>query len=154
MDVMLAAFHLVRDYPGGAVALGPMIGKGAATLSHEVNPNYPTAKLGLDDAVRLSVLTRDKRIATAFAAEVGAMLVPLPDAGMDCTSFGAISAMAREFSEMVGRVGEALADGRVSSNELSAVQAEAARLVAAVQTTVQHVATVAERSRTGVERVA
>ena len=46
MNVTLAAFNLVADYPGGAVSLGRMLGKNPATLSHEVNPQYATAKLG------------------------------------------------------------------------------------------------------------
>ncbi len=56
MNATLAAFHLVSDYRGGAVALAPLMGKNPATLSHEVNPNYGAAKLGLEDAIKLSNL--------------------------------------------------------------------------------------------------
>ena len=147
MNILLSAFHVVHDYPGGAVALGPMLGKNPATLSHEVNPNCVGAKMGLEDAVKLSVLTQDRRIATAFAAQVGCMLMPLPDMPRAGTSFEALAGMAREFAELVATVTEAAADGRVSPNELRRVEAEAAQLVVSVQSTVAHVAALAQRRR-------
>lgn len=148
MDVMTTAFNLVHGYPGGAVALAPVLGKNPATLSHEVDPNYPTAKFGLADAVRLSVWAQDRSIASAFASQLGCMLVPLPALDLDCSSFEAITKMAREFGELASEVGDAVRDGKVSANELKRVQDEAAQLVAAVEATVQHVATMAERSAT------
>lgn len=145
MDVKLAAFHVVQDWPGGASALAPMLGKNPATLSHEVNPNYTTAKFGLDDAVKVTLLTGDLRIATAFAAQVGCMLLPLPGAAGSKVNHTAIAEMAREFAEMVARVSEASADGKVTPNELVAVEREAGELVAAVQNTVRHVAAMVKR---------
>jgi hypothetical protein len=135
MDVMTAAFALVHDYPGGAVALAPVIGKNPATLSHEVNPNYPTAKLGLDDAVKLSVWTQDRRIASAFASQVGCMLLPLPATERECSGIEALTTMAREFAELIAEAGAALADNRVTPNEIARIQEEAAQLVASVETT-------------------
>ena len=145
MNISLAAFHTVHDFPGGAVALAPILGKNPATLSHEVNPNYPTAKLGLEDAVKLAVWTQDRRMATAFAAQVGCMLMPLPEVPRAGTCFAALSAMAREFAELVASVTEAAADGRVTPNELKRVETEAAQLMVGVQATVQHIASLAQR---------
>lgn len=145
MNILLSAFHTVHDFPGGAVALAPILGKNPATLSHEVNPNYPTAKLGLEDAVKLAVWTQDRRMATAFAAQVGCMLVPLPESVRVGTSFEALASMAKEFAEMVAAVTTAMADDRVTPNDLAMVEAEAAQLVVSVQATVQHVQAMAER---------
>lgn len=147
MDVMSAAFNLVHNYPGGAVALAPVLGKNPATLSHEVSPHYPTAKFGLEDAVKLSVWSGDRSIASAFASQVGGMLIPPPDVRVDCTSFTAISRMAQEFSDLVQAVSTAVEDGKVSSNELERVQREAAQLVSAVETTVGHLSTLMQRTR-------
>lgn len=147
MDVMSAAFNLVHNYPGGAVALAPMLGKNPATLSHEVSPHYPTAKFGLEDAVKASVWTGDRSIASAFASQVGCMLVPLPQVAGDLNGFEALSKMAKEFGELVGEVGDTVSDGKVTPNELKRVQAEAAQLVAAVEATVQHVAGLVARQR-------
>lgn len=146
MDTMTAAFNLVHGYPGGAVTLAPVLGKNPATLSHEVNPNYPGAKLGLEDAVKLSVWSRDRSIVQAFASQLGCMLLPLPDARLNCTSFEAIAAMAKEFGDLVAEVSEAVSDNKVNANELKRVQAEAAQLVACVETTVAHLASMVEKA--------
>ena len=140
MNTLLAAFDLVRGHPGGAVTLGPMLGKNAATLSQEINPAYPTAKLGLEDAVKLSVLTGDRRIATAFASELGCMLVALPAVPHCCTTLQAIGVLAREFSDLVGDFTEATADGKVTDNQMRRVESDAAMLVASVQVALQHIA--------------
>lgn len=151
MDVMTAAFGLVNDYPGGAVALAHVVGKNPATLSHEVNPNYPAAKFGLADAAKLSAFTDDRRIAAALASQVGCMLLPLPDVRMDCTSFGAVARLAQEFSDLVQVVSTTVEDGKVSPNELDRVQREAAQLVAAVEATVGHLSALLQQARYRVE---
>lgn len=137
MNVMLAAFNLVHDYPGGAVALGPILGKSPATLSHEVKGSLPHAKFGLSDAVKLSEWTGDRRIAHAFAAQIGCMLVSLPDTHRAGTPLQALADMAREFAELVASVTEAASDNRVTRNELMRVEREAGELVASVQVTVE-----------------
>ena len=55
-DLRAAAYNVVADYPGGATALGPLIGKAASTLSHEVDLRYPGAKLGLHDAAKITAM--------------------------------------------------------------------------------------------------
>lgn len=152
MNTSTAAFHLVHDYPGGAQALAPLLGKNPATLSHEVNPAYPTAKFGLEDAVKATMLTKDLRILTAFATTCGAMVVSLPDPSNAPDSMSALAASAREFADLVGRVSDACADGVVTPNELRAVEREAGELVAAVQVVVQHLSAMVPKARS--ERVA
>jgi hypothetical protein len=76
MNILDAAYHTVHDYPGGASALAPRLGKSHATLSHEVRPPANSqAKLGLRDAQRIMALTGDYRILQAQAAELGFFLV-------------------------------------------------------------------------------
>lgn len=147
MNITLAAFHLVHDHPGGAVALGPMMGKNPATLSHEVNPQYPTAKLGIEDAVKLTQLTGDLRILNSFAAQAECMVVPLRDAGGTDGGIQAVADLAREFSELVQAFTDAVRDDRVTGNELKRVEAEASHLVACVQRAVRHVNAMAEKGR-------
>lgn len=144
MDVNLAAYHLVNDHPGGAATLAPLLGKHQATLSHEVNPNYPSAKFGLADAVTLSVYTRKTTVLDAFAAQMNAVVLMLPTEDEAGTTFSALSTMAKEFADLVERVTAAVADGRVSRNELAAVQREASQLMAAVHSTVRSVSDLAE----------
>lgn len=133
MNVTQAAFRLVRDFPGGAVALAPFLGKSAATLSHEVNPAMPTYKLGIQTAVDMTIASRNPAILNAFAAECGFMVLPLPsvEAGDDVVN--RIAGLAKEFAEEVQAVSDALADGEVTANEVKRIEREGADVIAAVQ---------------------
>ena len=142
MNVMDAARLVARDYPGGIEAVAGRLGKAATSLRHELDPGYRTAKFGLADAVLLTELTRemaggpDLRIVTAFAAEVGAMLIPLPEFAGGAGDMAAMTDAVREFGEFgeyVARVGESLADGRVTDNELADTERELGQMVQAAQ---------------------
>ena len=135
MNVQTAAFNLVHDYPGGATALAPLLGKSASTLNHEVDPNYPTAKLGLADALKLTLLSKDRSVLNAFAMACHCMVLPLPACadGIDDDTFKGVTRLAREFAEVISQISEVTADGAVTDNELRRVEGEAAELVSAVQ---------------------
>lgn len=138
MDVLTAAYNVVADYPGGALALAPQLGKSASSLSHELNRNYPTAKLGLHDAVKISVLTGDHRVLTAFAAECGCLVVPIAsNAGGEAETLEALGQLAREFADVVATTGAAMADGRVTAAELDHMEREVGDLVAVAQRVLQ-----------------
>lgn len=134
MSVDLAAFRLVHEYPGGATALAPVLGKAAGTLSHEVSPNFPTAKLGLADAVRLSVYTGNRQVLNAFASEMTCMVVPLSADVPGVDGIGPrTAALAKEFADLMGTMAADLADGHVSGNDLARIERDASELMVAVQ---------------------
>ena len=147
--VLDAAHHLVQAYPGGAEALAPRMNKNATTLRHEVN-RTGQAKLGLADAVSLSVLTGDLRILSAFASELGCMVTPLPASlGGDETAMHRVALLAKEFGEVVATVTEATADGRISANELANIERNWEELMAAGQALVGHLRAKHEAGRPG-----
>lgn len=133
MNLLDAAYNLVHDYPGGSESLAPRLGKSPTSLSHEVKATG-TAKLGLLDAEKATVLTGDLRILVAFATNCGQMLVPLPsiDAreGDDCMKH--LGGAVKEFGDLCTEVASDLADGRISDNELRRIDAECGQLIAAV----------------------
>ena len=134
MNVLAAAYNVVSDYKGGAAALAPLLGKVGSTLSHEVSPTCPTAKFGLLDAVKITAFSGDWRILQAFAAEVGALVVPIhSNAGGEADTLAALGRMAKEFADLVSATGETMADGKVSDNELTRLERETGDLVAAAQ---------------------
>jgi hypothetical protein len=135
MNIQTAAFNLVYDHAGGATALAPMLGKSSSTLSHEVDPNYPTAKFGLADALKLTLLTKNHAILNAFAMACHCMVLPLPACpdDSDDNTFKSVTRVAREFAELISEVSEVMADGAVSDNELRRVEREATELVSAIQ---------------------
>lgn len=153
MNATLAAFHVVADYKGGAMTLAPMLGKNAATLSHEVNPNYGAAKLGLEDAIKLTLLTEDLRVLSAFAAQCGCIVLPMASAdgvqATDESGLAAVSALASKFGDLMARVSKAMT-APVSANDMRAAEREAGELVAAVQVAVVNVRLRMEHGRAGV----
>lgn len=132
--VLDAAHQMVQAYPGGAESLGPRIGKNPTTLRHEVN-RTGAAKLGLVDAVSMSVMSGDPRILNAFNAECGYVAFRLPSVEGVCdeSTIRSVSELAREFGELMGTVTQAAADGRITGNELHQVQGAWSELVAAGQ---------------------
>jgi hypothetical protein len=149
MNVQTAAFNLVHDHPGGTSALAPLLGKSTSTLNHEVDPNYTTAKLGLADALKLTLLTKNHSILNAFAMACHCMVVPLPACSDndDDDTFRSVTRVAREFAELISEVSEVTADGAVSDNELRRVDSEATELVAAIQAVLTTLRLRNERSR-------
>jgi hypothetical protein len=99
-----------------------------------VSPNCAHAKLGVLDAVKITAFTGDWRILQAFAAEVGALVVPIhSNAGGEADTLAVLGQMAKEFAELVSATGETMADGLVSDNELARLERETGDLVQAAQ---------------------
>lgn len=147
MDANTAAFNVGHDYPGGVVALAPMIGKNPNSLNQEL-AGIGTAKLGLRDAVKMTIVTRDFRVLDAFAVQCGRMTIPLPEM-LDLESDDCMQALgqtSREFSEMCAEVCGSLSDGSISDNELARIQREGGHLVATIQSLL---AAVTARNRAG-----
>ena len=97
MNVLDAAYHLVRAYPGGAQSLAPRMSKNPNTLNHEVAGDG-TAKFGLVDAVAATQLSKNfviwysKRIAAQFGGR-GARVVSVSPGSFD-TPMGQLEADA------------------------------------------------------------
>jgi len=147
MDVKTAAFNVGHDFEGGVVALAPRIGKNANSLNQEL-AGIGTAKLGLVDTVKMTIVSRDFRVLDAFAAQCGRMTVPLPEM-LDLESDDCMRALAqtsREFSELCTEVCSSLSDDAVSDNELARIQREGGHLVATLQSLL---AAVAARNKAG-----
>ena len=151
MNVADACFHTIHDYPGGAEALGPRLGKRGTSLSHEVQPRSPAdiaamqeagrtvPKFSVLDAERVMKMTKelgraDLRILTALATSMGCMVLQLPDMDADELPAAAdVAKVAREFGALMGRVAQTLADGKVTDNELAEVERQSGLLIASMQ---------------------
>lgn len=134
MSLIDAAFNVVHDYPGGAMSLGPRVGKSTTTLSAEV-AGSGSAKFGLVDALKVTQLTGDLRILQAFALACGQMLVPLPNdyvVSDDASTLALLARMSKEFGDVVVQVAVNLNDGVVTDNGLRKVVREAGELIAVV----------------------
>lgn len=135
MNILDAAHKTVHDYPGGSVSLAPRLGMSAAVLRNKVNPNNATHHLTLAEADELMGVSGDHRILHALAAEHGYALQSgdVPNSGSLIQ--GMLSASAGQ-GDLAHVVSEALADGRITPNEVSEIE----RACTALQHVLAHIA--------------
>jgi hypothetical protein len=139
MNLIDAARHLGRRFPGGLECLAVRLGKRDSTMRHEL-AGSDAYKLGLQDAELITQLALEQhvenplQVLNAFAANCGAVVVPLPGllSGEGAT-FEDLAALAKEFAEFVLITSMALADGKVTGNELRDVDREMAELIGCAQ---------------------
>lgn len=128
MNALDAVHHAATHAPGGIAALAPRLGKSVHTLRHEL-AGAPGHKLGLMDAVLIASMLGSQRLANAVAGEAGGMFVPLAfDASGE--PIQDIADAMRELSELTGALGDSYRDGKISANELSNIEAQAADVIA------------------------
>lgn len=136
MDVFEAAYRVAHDYKGGAVALAGRLGKNPGTLLNKLNPHHETCVLSLSDAVAISVVTGDRRILEAFAAVLDCAVIALPD--HETTSDAALLDLLlhkdSELGDFASALSDAIADGKVTAAEFSAMEREGLQAVAALLT--------------------
>lgn len=124
MNITDAAYAVAHDYPGGTESLGPRMGISGALLRNKVNPNQSINHLTLAEALRMSVVTNDRRIVEAFARELGLVCLEVP-AAENCAD-GEVIEMMSESMKTFGDIGAAItdtfSDGRVESHEARRVR--------------------------------
>lgn len=143
-----AAALVCGRYPGGTVAMAQRLGVSVTTLRHMLNPGEAsTAKLGAAQLMRICEIAAGAGVAGAWAPldamelQAGRMAVPLPDAkagGRDAVAH--VTGLAQEFAGLMGSFSEAVADGRVTANELDKVRTEALSLIGQVHNLLMYAA--------------
>lgn len=131
MDVLDAAYHAAHAHQGGVAALAPRMGKSASTLAHELT-QQGSAKFGLRDAVMLSHLCGSTAIVQAFAAAMGGPFIPCASADLRDCDMQRVGDTVREFGDVVAGFSAAMADGRVTGNELRRLEREALEAIAQI----------------------
>jgi hypothetical protein len=120
LSVRDAAYHTVREYPGGAVALAARLGMKANTLSHKVAPNSINVYLGLEEAINIQAFTQDYRILYAMARELGHACINVTQTTVEDVNQN-IASTVSEFGAYLKAVSESVADNRVTDNEISEI---------------------------------
>ncbi|MEK6291080.1 MAG: phage regulatory CII family protein [Paraburkholderia tropica] len=124
MNITDAAYAVAHDYPGGTESLAPRLGMSGALLRNKVNQNNTTHHLTLAEAVRMSQITGDVRIAEAIANELGYALVETPRME-ECSDAAIVELMGEAWSThgLVGtEICKTLEDGRVEHKEVERVE--------------------------------
>jgi len=144
MNITDAAHKTVKDYPGGAEALGVRIGMSGAVLRNKVNPNNSTHHLSLAEASEIMGVTGDDRMLHALAAEHGYVLRRVEGAASGSV-IGAVLAVSKRQGDLAQAVATSLEDGKITPNESS----EIGRLCASIQADAADLAQRAELASVG-----
>lgn len=136
MDVLDAAYRVAHDFPDrGAVGLAARLDKNPGTFLNELAAGCETAKLGLGTAVAMSLATGDPRILHAFADALGYVAVCRPDPAAEASDSALLDLFLSRDS-LLGEFGlvvqQALADGRISAEEMGDIKRRAYAAVAAI----------------------
>ena len=144
MNITDAARKTVKEYPGGAEALGVRIGMSGAVLRNKVNPNNSTHHLSLAEASEIMGVTGDDRMLHALAAEHGYVLRRVEGATSGSV-IGAVLAVSKRQGDLAQAVAASLEDGKITPNESS----EIGRLCASIQADAAALAQRAELASAG-----
>lgn len=135
MDVHDAAYRVAHDYqpPQGAVGLTKRLGRNAGTFLNQLNPAQETAKLGLGDAVAMSIAADDYRILHAFADSCGYVAFKKPDFSRvsDASLLEMILKRDQAEGEFAQVLASALGNGQINASEFVQIQKEAYESAAA-----------------------
>lgn len=126
-----AIHHVVHDFPGGAEALAPRIGRGAQVLRNKVTlegvagvrrSHEPT----LADVAAITRITGDLRVLDALAAEVGAVVLRLPviESLSDAALLDMVLTVNDEYGQACAALRDGLADGEIDRQEFVRIERE------------------------------
>ena len=135
LDLEEACFRAVKDRRGALGAIAQLNSLKLGTFSHQYNPDYTTHTLAPKNIEMIVHFTKDTRIVDAICAahgRVGWFHLPDPNCGAG-EIMQSIGDMGQDFGSLMQTCMEALADGRISSDELSQLQKSGNQLISAVQ---------------------
>lgn len=146
-----AALHLALRHPDFD-SLAAHMGKRSDTLRKELT-GVKGYKWGVDDEELLIMLCLAAGVAdplaplTAGAINASALLIPLPRDDSGGTTYKCLAEAANEFGGFMSSAADAIADGKVTANELRNVEREFAELVAKGQSCIAQMSALYEAGK-------
>jgi len=128
--------------PSGRKAdrIAELLGKGYSTLMNELNGSIPGHKFGVMHLIPFMEATGSLRPLDYLAGAMGAVVIRLPKAGQGgCTTERDAVAAVREFGELMGTVGAALDDGRITADERRRITREGYEAMQSIMTLLKRV---------------
>jgi hypothetical protein len=125
-DIDQAKYDLVHDYPGGAVALAPVVRMNAGTLSNKVHPMMEGHHLTVDEAVQIQLV---RQVFTLFHAEARAfnhIAIPMPSIkpSADMDILDAWAAWHKDTGETASMIKQIISGKRISKHDLAELKRE------------------------------
>jgi hypothetical protein len=154
MNVLDSLRLMVREYPGGIAAVALRLGKSPSTLEKELRADAGY-KFGVLDACAVTEMCHEMRVPSASAYVTAAAasccatvaIEPPPAAPSDRELVAQTGKLLREVGDVVSAVIQAGGDGRVSLNELRAVEKEGREALLALQCLVAAIERLHEEGR-------
>lgn len=139
MNVSLALYHAVKRYRGndkvgrGIAAVAKVLGLSDDVLGKKLNPACDSHHITLDEAEEIALIIGDPAPSIEFARVMGMVCIPSPKPAESGMLYRSISDVAREFSDLMNAIQEAVRDNEISPNEMARMQHEAGELMVEVQ---------------------
>ncbi|MCF1444479.1 phage regulatory CII family protein [Ralstonia nicotianae] len=134
-------YSVARAYPGGIAALAPRMGMTAPVLRNKLRPGVDTHYMSFEQVSLLLELVDEAKVANAklpiraFCWRHGMVALDIDrvraDALTDTDLNRAYGNVLSELADISKKFGEALADGRVSHEEMDELELEFEQLVGA-----------------------
>lgn len=130
-DVAWAAYHTAHEFPGEVPALARRMSMSANVLQNKVNPNNITHHLTLRESCVMQDVTGDFRILHSMSARLNHVSISMH---IDATgmTLGKVTALAKEFGDVLEAVNESVKDDDVSANDMRRMEKEAGELIGAL----------------------
>jgi hypothetical protein len=147
MNVLDAFHQTVHGAIGGCEALAVRLGMSAGVLRNKANPNSATNRATLEDADRVMGVTGDHRLLHALAANHGYVCVKIdPDASVpDMAVLEMVTWVWTTNGDVGAELNRALADGKITPQELERIRAAVKVAEAALEGVVSRLAGMAQR---------
>lgn len=133
MNIQDAAHRIGHEYPGGVPALAHRMGKNPTVLNSKLNPNNSTHHLTLEEADLMQHLSGRTDILEAMAAGLGYVVTNKPGTVEGCDIPAATRRSMVEFGDWMREIDTALSDGRVTLNEVRAIERELVQMIGRAQ---------------------
>ncbi len=146
MNIQDAAHLIGHEYPGGSGPIADRMGIGRVVFNNKINPNNTTHHLTMVEALRLQQLAGRYDVLFAMAEACGFICLPVPGEVHENVDRD-VAMLCKEFGEYIGRVSEALDDGRVTPNEIKRCEKELAEMIVAANTLQASLAAMAVKRR-------
>ena len=122
LSLKMAVYHAVHDYPGGVGAVAGAHGRNASVLQNKLNPNMDSHHINLSDLEQIIISTQDQRILQSICSLYGAGYFMLPHCEAENASLMEKCAdVNRELGELMQEISASLADGKVTRDEIRAL---------------------------------
>lgn len=142
-----AFYQMVHSAPGGCEALAVRMGMSPAVLRNKANPNTPFNKPTLDDVDRGIGITGDLQVLHALAANHKCVVIQVGDdvSASDMAVLEMVTTVWTTNGEVGAEVNKALADGRITQQEVELVRDAVKRAERALESVVARLAGMAEK---------